>query len=286
MTKSAEPTRWPTKPLRRLVTVRTSNVDKIMEEGEETVRLCNYVHVYYNDRITGDMEFDHGSAKASEITKFALRAGDVIITKDSETPDDIAVPALVEPSADGIVCGYHLAILRPRPSEIVGPFLFWALLAKPTREAFGNAAQGVTRYGLKSNSLGSVSISVPDLDTQRAIAAYLDRETTRIDQLIAKKEAFQEVINAKRKSLIAGLVDGSLIHTGERSGRFGWFGQLPDHWQVRRARFLFRERIDPSQDGSEELLTVSHITGVTSRAEKDVSMFLAETLEVLISTQN
>jgi restriction endonuclease S subunit len=127
--------------------------------------------------------------------------------------------------------------------------------------------------------IGNCKIPLPDLDTQKAIAAYLDRETARIDQLIAKKEQFREAINEKRRSLTAGLVDGSLIHSGEGTGPNGWFGQVPSHWRVRRARLVFRERIDPSQDGSEELLTVSHITGVTARADKDVNMFMAETLE-------
>lgn len=99
------PAPWPTKALRRVVAIRSSNVDKIMEEGEEIVRLCNYVDVYYNDRITGDIEFSEGSAKPQEIKKFGLRAGDVVITKDSETSDDISVPALVDSSAEGIVCG-------------------------------------------------------------------------------------------------------------------------------------------------------------------------------------
>lgn len=97
------------KPLKRVAAIRSSNVDKIVTEGEHSVRLCNYVDVYYNERITDQLSFSAGSAGASEIEKFALRSGDVIITKDSETPDDIAVPALVEPSVDGVVCGYHLA---------------------------------------------------------------------------------------------------------------------------------------------------------------------------------
>lgn len=190
------------KPLRRLVTIRSSNVDKVMEEGEETVRLCNYVDVYYNNRISGDLDFSAGSAKLHEIRKFALRAGDVVITKDSETPDDIAVPALIEPSAEGVVCGYHLAILRPNEPEVFGPYLFWSLMAKPTREAFGNAAQGVTRFGLTLNGVGSVTIPLPDLDTQKAIARYLDRETARIDQLIAKRERIADLVTAKWEALI------------------------------------------------------------------------------------
>lgn len=201
---------FPAKPLRRLVTIRSSNVDKIMEEGEEMVRLCNYVDVYYNDRITGDMELSDGSAKPREIAKFALLAGDVIITKDSETPDDIAVPSLVDPSAEGVVCGYHLAILRAMAAEIFGSYLFWALKAKPTREAFGNAAQGVTRYGLTLNGIGSVSIPVPDLDTQKAIAAYLDRETEKLDVLKRKIAQSISQLRERRAALITAAVTGQL----------------------------------------------------------------------------
>jgi hypothetical protein len=255
------------KPLRRLVTVRSSNVDKVMEEGEKTVRLCNYVDVYYNDRITGDMELSDGSAKPREIAKFALSAGDVIITKDSETPDDIAVPALVEPSAEGVVCGYHLAILRPQPSEIIGPYLFWALTAKPTREAFGNAAQGVTRYGLTLNGIGSVSIPVPDLDTQKAIAAYLDRETARIDQLIAKRSEFVSLLREARVSAVAGAVTKGINPSVEyKASGIDWLGNIPAHWQVVPPTALFTESKERARDG-DQLLSATQKYGVIPLAE-------------------
>jgi len=55
-----------------------------------------------------------------------------------------------------------------------------------------------------------------------------------------------------------------------------WLGEIPAHWRVERAKNLFTVRDERSDDGSEELLTVSHITGVTSRSEKDVNMFEAD----------
>ena len=58
-----------------------------------------------------------------------------------------------------------------------------------------------------------------------------------------------------------------------------WIGEIPKHWKVRRNKRIFNERDDRSATGKEELLTVSHITGVSPRAEKNVGMFLAETLE-------
>ena len=260
---------WPMKALRRLVTIRSSNVDKIMEEGEEIVRLCNYVNVYYNDRITGDIEFSEGSAKPQEIIKFGLRAGDVVITKDSETPDDIAVPALVDSTAKGIVCGYHLAILRPNPSEIIGPFLFWSLKAKPTREAFGLAAQGVTRYGLTLNGIGSVNIPVPDLATQKAVAAFLDRETARIDKLIAKKERQVELLHKRAKQAVAELVTGATVE-GMATVETGLdhIPRIPAHWSLLRAGHLFHEVAEPNTDDL-PVLSVSIHTGISDRQLDD-----------------
>jgi len=73
--------------------------------------LCNYTDVYYNNRITKSLTFMKATAKKSEIEKYTLKQGDVIITKDSETPGDIAIPSYVAEPLNGVVCGYHLAIL-------------------------------------------------------------------------------------------------------------------------------------------------------------------------------
>lgn len=58
-----------------------------------------------------------------------------------------------------------------------------------------------------------------------------------------------------------------------------WLGQIPSHWKPTRNKDIFVERGSLSQSGSETLLTVSHITGVTRRSEKTVNMFMAETME-------
>ena len=75
--------------------MRVSNVDKHTIEDELPVRLCNYVDVYYNDLITSALEFMRATASQSEVDRFRLQENDVLITKDSETWDDIGVPALV-----------------------------------------------------------------------------------------------------------------------------------------------------------------------------------------------
>ena len=258
-----------TKPLRRLASVRSSNVDKIIAEGEEPVRLCNYVDVYYNDRITDRIDFSEGSAKPVEIEKFELQANDVVITKDSETPGDIAVAALVESSGEGIVCGYHLAILRPLRGAIHGPYLFWCLAAKPTREVLGLAAQGVTRFGLTLNGIKSSAIPVPYLETQKAIAAFLDRETARIDRLIEKKERQVKLLHHRAKQAVAELVIGANIEGANftKTG-FDHIPQIPAHWFLRKAGHLFHEIAEPNADDS-PVLSVSIHSGISDKQLED-----------------
>lgn len=191
--------------LRDVALVLTSNVDKIIDPNEHPVRLCNYVDVYKNNFIHNHMPFKPGSATAAEMKKFRVQVDDVIITKDSETADDIGVPALVKSTADDLVCGYHLSILRADRRRMIGPFLYWHLLSKKSQEDFGNAANGVTRYGLTLGGIKSIPINVPDLATQREIADFLDRETARIDLLMEKKQRLVALLGEKVRSDIHDL---------------------------------------------------------------------------------
>ena len=117
-------------------------------------------------------------------------------------------------------------------------------------------------------------------DQQRAIADYLDCETLRIDQVLTAKQRVLDLLAEKRRSLVTSAVTRGLdpFASMRRSG-VPWLGEVPAHWKIERTRWLFRERDVRSQTGDEELLTVSHITGVTPRSEKDVNMFEAETTE-------
>ena len=123
-------------------------------------------------------------------------------------------------------------------------------------------------------------LPAPPLATQRAIADYLDRETGRLDALVAAKERVLGLLAEKRRALITRAVTRGLDpNVPLRDSSIPWLGKIPTHWETERARWLFRERDKRSETGEEELLTVSHLTGVTPRSEKDVSMFKAETTE-------
>ena len=128
--------------------------------------------------------------------------------------------------------------------------------------------------------IGNMPVPVPEWERQNAIADYLDRETARLDALVAEKERLLRLLAEKRQALITHAVTRGLdSHTPMRNSDISWIGEIPAHWKAERARWLFRERDQRSATGDEELLTVSHLTGVTPRSEKEVHMFEAKTKE-------
>jgi len=204
------PEHWEVRRIRNAVDMRVSNVDKHTKEGELPVQLCNYVDVYKNDRITERVTFMRATALWEEIERFRLELGDVLITKDSEAWNDIGIPALVEYSAENLICGYHLALLRPRKALVSGPYLLRALQSPAVAYQFHVAANGVTRYGLSHNSIKSVLLPIPPIVEQAAIVRFLDEATAGITS--GKDRAHREIalLHEYRTRLIADVVTGKL----------------------------------------------------------------------------
>jgi type I restriction enzyme S subunit len=204
------PAHWKVKRLKTVAAVQLSNVDKKSVEGQEPVKLCNYTDVYYNERITPDIEFMSATATRDQMRRFSLRAGDVLITKDSESWTDIAVPAVVVADLPEVLCGYHLAHVRPG-GAYVGAFLSRAFAAIGPRDQFQFAANGITRFGLGGDAIRTGLFAMPPAPEQRAIAAFLDRETARIDALVEKKDRLIELLQEQRTALITRAVTNSLL---------------------------------------------------------------------------
>ena len=236
------PSHWRVQRLKHICEVFPSNVDKKTHEGEVPVRLCNYTDVYYRETITADLEFMQASATQEQIDRFTLRAGDTIITKDSETADDIAIAAYVPENLTGVVCGYHLAMVRPRsPNVVIGPFIKRFFDSRYARMAFEVRANGLTRVGLSQYELDNVDVPLPPIDEQRAIAAFLDHQTGKIDALVTEQERLIELLKEKRQAVITHAVTKGLnssvpmTDSGVQS-----LGAVPSHWKVDRIKWFAR----------------------------------------------
>ena len=233
------PDNWEVMPLRSVARYVVSNVDKVPNDDEIPVRLCNYMDVYNNEFITPTLEFMHATASETEIVKFGLAVDDVLITKDSESWDDIGVPALVRETAGDLVCGYHLALIRPFEQKMDGAFLFRCLQAKPVQVQLELAANGITRFGIPKFEIGTVRLPLPPLPQQRVIADYLDRETARLDALVAAKKRVLTLLEEKRVALITSVTTRGLdTHVSLRDSTIPGAEEIPEYWRTARLRYL------------------------------------------------
>ena len=243
------PAHWKVQRLRNVAGMRVSNVDKHAKEGETSVRLCNYVDVYKNDYISKQMGFMKATANNEEIERFRLERDDVLITKDSETWDDIGVPALVTEPAPDLISGYHLALLRPRSDKVAGAYLLRALQSKGLAYQFHIEAKGVTRYGLSHAGIKSVWFPLPPLPEQTAIARFLDHADRRIRRYIRAKQELITLLEEQKQAIIHQAVTGRIdVRTGQpypayKPSGVEWLGDVPAHWDVRRLKSLVK-RID------------------------------------------
>lgn len=231
------PEHWGVKKLKYLAFANPSNIDKKSKKEEKEVFLCNYVDVYKNDFIRSGMKFMKATASDSQIEKFILEKGDVIATKDSETSDDIGVPALVIENFEDVVCGYHLTHIKP--TEINGAFLFRFFQTQYLKSYFEVSANGVTRYGLGVDKINSAFIIEPPIEEQTAIANYLDHKTTEIDELINQKEQLLKLYEKEKTAIInQAVTKGINTDVKLKDSGIDWLGEIPGHWKVRKLKYV------------------------------------------------
>lgn len=212
------PEHWEVALIKHVADVRFSGVDKHSHDHETPVHLCNYTDVYKNDRITDNMDLMRATATTSEIGRLTLKAGDVILTKDSETPDDIGVPAWVTDDLPGVVCAYHLGLLRPVPDRVLGEFLFRAIGSARTAQQFHVLATGVTRFALGKHDVKNAVITLPPVEEQTTICRWITDECKPLDDAITRAEEEIKLIREYRDRLIADVVTGQIDVRGWQPG--------------------------------------------------------------------
>ena len=228
---------WRQVELGQIADVRVSNVDKKTVPGELPVQLCNYMDVYSNAYIRGHLDFMQASATVTEIARFKVELGDVLITKDSETPDDIGIPSVVTNEIDNLICGYHVALIKPNKSVVDSVYLSKQLGRAETAGYFGRYAAGSTRYGLPMGAMNRTPIALPPLAHQQKIASILSTIDTAIEQTEALIEKYQHL----KAGLMHDLFTRGVLPTGQlrppreqapelyQETAIGW---IPKEWEV------------------------------------------------------
>lgn len=203
-----------------------------------------------------------------------IKPGDIVI-RTTDLQNDQTSLRVGYAKDKGMITSAYLG-LRCHP-EINPEYVFRLLESYDALKVFYGMGSGL-RQNIDFWDFKRLPIPLPPRDEQDRIVAFLDETTTEIDSAIAKKERLIELLDEQKTILInKAVTQGLSPDVPQHDNAISWIGKIPSHWQVRRAKYLFREIDERSTSGGEELLSVSHITGVTPRSEKtNVYMFMAE----------
>jgi type I restriction enzyme S subunit len=168
-------------------------------------------------------------------TRYEIHEGDFLLTR-ANTPDlvaDVCIARGVRPKLMLCDLVYRLQLRSDRVSPT---FLVYWLLSRVGRYQIEVDARGSSQSMVKV-SQGHIlawKLILPPHDEQRAIAAFLDRETARIDALVAKKELLIELLQEKRTALINRAVTKGLDpNVPMKDSGVEWLGEIPAHWEVK-----------------------------------------------------
>ncbi len=262
------PDHWDVTTIKNHFHVIPSNVDKKIKDNEIPVELCNYVDVYYNDFVDLSIDFMEVTANAGEVAKFQLKEKDVLITKDSEDPLDIGVPAIINEVKDKLLCGYHLSMLRAKSNKITGDYLLWLLKDASIASQLWREATGVTRWAIASRHIKNSTIPLPSKEEQNEITDYLKETCDRIDTIIEIKEKQLKQITAVKKSRIEEIIKFG-IETNESNKtntNLDYLPQIRSGWIIDRFKDVAKLRKEKTDEKSEienylELEDISQGTG-------------------------
>ncbi len=166
-----------------------------------------------------------------------LHDGDLLITKDGSIGKLALVDALPGPAC----LNSGIFVTRRATDKYTSEYLYWVLSSSVFANFIEYMSAGTTIQHLYQYVFETFQFPSPNRDEQRAIAGFLDRETAKIDALVAKKERLIELLQEKRTALITRAVTKGLDpNVPMKDSGVEWLGQIPALWEVKRIKNLSR----------------------------------------------
>ena len=219
------PAHWNVERLKYLATLN----DEALPESTDPSFEMTYVDIGSVDAVAGITEteavvFEKAPSRARRV----VRDGDVIV---STVRTYLRAIAAIHGPESGLTVSTGFAVLRPRRLE--SSFASYALRAPHFVERVVANSVGVSYPAINASSLVCFPIPYPGVDEQRAIVAFLDRETEKIDALVTRKERLIELLQEKRTALITRAVTRGLNpDVPKKDSGVEWLGEIPAHWEI------------------------------------------------------
>ncbi len=206
--------------------------------------------------------------RAAEYTQ--IKFGDLLFAASGESIDEIGKSA-VNLIASDARCGGDIILFRPR-RKVEVRYLGYASDSHPAMAYKATMGRGFTVVHIYTSELKYLSLALPPLLEQAAIARYLEHADRRIRRYVAAKERLVKLLEEYRQTLIRDAVTGQVdVRTGQpypayKPSGVEWLGDVPAHWGVHPNRATFSERNDRDH-AQEQLLSVTIADGVVRQQE-------------------
>jgi type I restriction enzyme S subunit len=234
------PEGWEVKPLRSVFKFSkglTITKENLQDEG---VNCVNYgeIHSKYGFRLNPEIHPLRCVAPEylSTNPEALIRDGDFVFADTSEDLEGSGNFTHLR-SDDPIFAGYHTIIARPRKG--ISPLLLaYQIHSSAFRSQIQKQVKGVKVFSISQGILKAAKCLLPPLPEQTAIAEFLDRETGKIDGLVAEQRRLMELLKEKRQAVISHAVTKGLNpHAPMKPSGIEWLGDVPDGWEVGKCGF-------------------------------------------------
>ena len=214
---------------RKLKYVATINDEALGEDTDADFDI-QYVDISNVDSSGRIREIvSHRFEDAPSRARRRVRDGDVII---STVRTYLQAIAPIQSPPENLIASTGFAVVRPGPA-LDANYGKYALREPRFLTEVEKRSVGVSYPAINASDLGSIPVQVHPLAHQRAIADYLDRETARLDALVAEKERLLRLLADKRRALITRAVTRGLDPTVPfRDSGIPWLGEIPRHWET------------------------------------------------------
>ena len=216
------PAHWDVKRLKNIASLRVS---KFGIKPDDSI----YVGLEHIESWTGRLLLQDQPVNVESVVG-QFRAGDVLFGKLRPYLAKVA-----RPNFDGVSTSEILAF-QPRPS-CCQSYMMYCLLNEAYIGWIDTLTYGAKMPRVSPEQICTSFVPLPPLAEQRAIAAFLDRETVKLDALIEKKKRLIALIQEKRTALVSQAVTQGLNPSVcMKSSGIEWLGKIPVHWEVRRLK--------------------------------------------------
>ena len=205
----------------------------IVEQGIRYITTGNIKVGYYSEQGSGFIsEETFAELKCTEVFE-----GDLVI---SRLNNPIGRACIIPNLNNRIVTSVDNVIFRP-DSSVNKFYLLHLFCSKEYFEITDLISRGATMQRISRGLYGNIKIPLPPIKEQNAIASYLDKKTTQIDHLIAKKEQFIQFLEEERVAVINQAVTKGLDpNVPMKDSGIEWLGEIPEHWELWKISHAFK----------------------------------------------